>query len=60
VSLAQYEANLKEVVARLRADSSAALVFVNTTPILDDRHARRGAGLCRPHRRCLVRHLRPA
>jgi lysophospholipase L1-like esterase/dienelactone hydrolase len=42
VPLDRYEANLKEIVARVRKGSSAALVFANTTPILDERHARRG------------------
>ncbi|MGH2355338.1 MAG: GDSL-type esterase/lipase family protein [Chloroflexota bacterium] len=43
VPLAQYEANLQEIVARLRGNTSAALVFATTTPILDERHAGRGA-----------------
>src|SRR5262245_56280276 len=43
VSLEQYEANLKKIVARLQKESPAALVFASTTPILDERHARRGA-----------------
>jgi lysophospholipase L1-like esterase/dienelactone hydrolase len=47
VSLDRYEAHLKEIVARLRKETSAALVFANTTPILDDRHARRGAAFDR-------------
>src|SRR5262245_10052871 len=47
VELAAYEANLKEVVARLRRGSDAALVFANTTPTLDDRHAKRGANFDR-------------
>jgi dienelactone hydrolase/lysophospholipase L1-like esterase len=38
----QYEANLKEIVARIRKGTSTALVFADTTPILDDRHAKRG------------------
>jgi lysophospholipase L1-like esterase/dienelactone hydrolase len=38
-----YEANLKAIVARLRKDTTAALVFASTTPILDERHAKRGA-----------------
>ncbi|MGH7223844.1 MAG: SGNH/GDSL hydrolase family protein, partial [Gemmataceae bacterium] len=38
-----YEANLKAIVARLRKETSAVLVFANTTPILDERHAKRGA-----------------
>src|SRR5262249_46097245 len=43
VELPAYEANLKEIVARLRKGSDAALVFANTTPIHDERHAGRGA-----------------
>jgi lysophospholipase L1-like esterase/dienelactone hydrolase len=43
VPLEKYEANLKEIVARVRKGAPAALVFANTTPILDDRHAKRGA-----------------
>jgi lysophospholipase L1-like esterase len=39
----KYEANLKEIVTRIRKGTSAALVFANTTPIHDERHARRGA-----------------
>jgi lysophospholipase L1-like esterase len=38
----QYRANLERIVSRLRKESTAALVFANTTPILDERHARRG------------------
>jgi lysophospholipase L1-like esterase/dienelactone hydrolase len=47
VELADYERNLKQLVARLRQETSAALVFANTTPILDDRHAKRRAGFDR-------------
>jgi lysophospholipase L1-like esterase len=47
VPLAQYEANLKELVTRVRARTSASVVFANTTPILDERHAARGAGFDR-------------
>jgi lysophospholipase L1-like esterase len=43
VEIGAYEANLREIVARLRKDTAAALLFANTTPILDDRHARRKA-----------------
>src|ERR1051325_2720023 len=42
VALAQYEANLRQIVARLRKETSAALVFANTTPIIDARHATHG------------------
>jgi dienelactone hydrolase/lysophospholipase L1-like esterase len=43
VELPRYEANLRRIVARIRAETGAALVFANTTPIVDERHARRGA-----------------
>jgi dienelactone hydrolase/lysophospholipase L1-like esterase len=47
VDLDRYQANLRRIVERLRKETSAALVFANTTPILDDRHARRGANFDR-------------
>src|SRR5207248_4134582 len=40
VPLEQYEANLKEIVERLRK-ATPNVVFATTTPILDDRHAAR-------------------
>ncbi len=43
VELARYADNLRRVVARIREGTDAALVFADTTPILDERHARRGA-----------------
>ena len=43
VEVPQYESNLKELVARLRKDTTAALVFATTTPLIDSRHAGRGA-----------------
>jgi dienelactone hydrolase/lysophospholipase L1-like esterase len=43
VTLAAYEANLRRIVERIRKETSAALVFATTTPIDDERHARRGA-----------------
>src|SRR5215510_1962149 len=43
VSLEQYESNLKRIVERLRQETSASIVFASTTPILDERHAKRGA-----------------
>ncbi len=43
VPLDAYTANLTEIVRRLRAETTATLLFATTTPILDDRHARRGA-----------------
>jgi lysophospholipase L1-like esterase len=47
VDLERYEANLRQIVARLRKETAAALVFANTTPILDDRHAKRGGNFDR-------------
>lgn len=41
VSLEQYEANLKKILGRLQKETSAAVVFASTTPILDERHAAR-------------------
>ena len=49
VELDRYEENLRRIVARIREGTDAALVFADTTPILDDRHARAGRGL-RPDR----------
>ena len=43
VELDRYGENLRKVVARIRKETDAALVFADTTPILDERHARRGA-----------------
>jgi lysophospholipase L1-like esterase/dienelactone hydrolase len=39
----QYEKNLKEIVTRLRKETRASLIFATTTPILDERHAKRKA-----------------
>jgi dienelactone hydrolase/lysophospholipase L1-like esterase len=47
VELAQYETNLREIVERIRKGTSARLVFANTTPIHDARHAGRKAGFDR-------------
>ena len=43
VELDRYAENLRRIVARIREGTDAALVFADTTPILDERHARRGA-----------------
>jgi dienelactone hydrolase/lysophospholipase L1-like esterase len=43
LELDRYAENLRRLVARIRAGTDAALVFADTTPILDDRDARRGA-----------------
>ncbi len=37
VEPAQYEANLRKIVGRLKKEAKAALVFANTTPVLDER-----------------------
>jgi lysophospholipase L1-like esterase len=47
VELPQYEANLKEIVGRVRKETGAVFVFATTTPILDDRHAARKAAFDR-------------
>jgi lysophospholipase L1-like esterase len=43
VELERYAENLRRIVARIREGTDAAVVFADTTPILDQRHARRGA-----------------
>jgi dienelactone hydrolase/lysophospholipase L1-like esterase len=43
----RYAENLRRIGARIREGSDAALVFAATTPILDDRHARRGTAFDR-------------
>lgn len=43
VELADYESNLRQLVTRLQRETKATLIFANTTPIIDERHARRGA-----------------
>lgn len=47
VELAQYEANLRKIAARLKQVTGTAFVFANTTPIIDERHAQRGANFDR-------------
>jgi lysophospholipase L1-like esterase len=47
VPLDAYEKNLRELIARLRKDTQATIVFASTTPILDDRHAKRKANFDR-------------
>ncbi len=39
VSPRQYEANLRRIVKRIRAETGAVVLFATTTPILDDRAA---------------------
>lgn len=55
VELPRYEANLRAIVDRLKKETSAALIFANTTPILDDRHAQRRADFDR-HEADVVRY----
>jgi dienelactone hydrolase/lysophospholipase L1-like esterase len=43
VELERYAENLRQIVGRIRAGTDAVLVFSNTTPILDERHAQRRA-----------------
>jgi dienelactone hydrolase/lysophospholipase L1-like esterase len=43
VELPQYKENLKELVVRLQKETTAALIFADTTPIIDARHAKRKA-----------------
>lgn len=40
---AEYEANLREIVARIRKQTGAVVLFAATTPILDDRAAKQRA-----------------
>jgi lysophospholipase L1-like esterase len=47
VPLSQYEQNLKTIVARIRQETTATIIFATSTPILDDRHAQRKAGFDR-------------
>jgi lysophospholipase L1-like esterase/dienelactone hydrolase len=47
VDVTKYAANLKEIVAQVCKERSATLVFASTTPIHNERHARRGAGFDR-------------
>jgi len=44
VSPEQYEANLREIVKRIRARTEACIVFATSTPILDDRAAAKRKG----------------
>lgn len=43
VELADYAANLRRIVARMQQEAGTTFVFANTTPILDERHAKRRA-----------------
>jgi lysophospholipase L1-like esterase/dienelactone hydrolase len=39
-TLAQYAANLRQIVARLQKETSAGIVFANTTPVFDARRSK--------------------
>ena len=43
VELDAYEANLRRIISRVLGETKASLVVANTTPIIDERHARRKA-----------------
>jgi len=47
VGLDSYATNLKQIVTRIRDETGAAIIFASTTPILDDRHAKRKANFHR-------------
>jgi len=47
VAMAEYEKNLRTILERIRADTKAKIIFATTTPILDDRHAKRKVGFDR-------------
>jgi lysophospholipase L1-like esterase len=47
VPLVEYEKNLKTILARIRKETKATIIFATTTPILDDLHAQRKAGFDR-------------
>lgn len=47
VSLDEYEANLRKIIECIRKETNAVLVFAATTPIVDELHAKRGAGFDR-------------
>ena len=47
VTMADYEKNLRTILERIRKDTKAKVIFATTTPILDDRHAKRKVGFDR-------------
>jgi dienelactone hydrolase/lysophospholipase L1-like esterase len=47
IPIAEYEANLRAMVERLRGRARASLLFATTTPIDAERHARRGVAFDR-------------
>jgi lysophospholipase L1-like esterase/dienelactone hydrolase len=42
-----YRRNLRQIVERVRKETTATIIFANTTPIHDDRHAKRKAAFDR-------------
>ncbi len=47
VEIESYRTNLHQIIALMKKETGASLIFANTTPILDQRHAARGAGFDR-------------
>jgi len=47
VPVAEYEKNLKTIMARIQKETSAKVIFATTTPIVDTLHAQRKAGFDR-------------
>jgi dienelactone hydrolase/lysophospholipase L1-like esterase len=47
IDIIEYEKNLDTIVSRLKKETRATLVFASTTPIDDERHARRKGGFAR-------------
>ena len=47
VPLAEYEKNLKTILARIHKETRAKIIFATSTPILDKLHAERKAGFDR-------------
>src|SRR3954466_15752330 len=41
IDIEQYEKNLNAILTRLKKETTATIVFASTTPIDDDRHAKR-------------------
>jgi dienelactone hydrolase/lysophospholipase L1-like esterase len=47
VNLEKYKKNLEAILARLKKETKATIVFASTTPIDDAKHAKRGGGFDR-------------
>ncbi len=43
VEIERYRANLRTIVERIRKSTRASIIFASTTPIIDERHAKRKA-----------------